>query len=92
MTFSQVNRRTYVVSDPIARENLKQQIVLVANEVNALQEEKKMKKISYDSAKEALKEANDDEENYKKQLEKVQQNVFSEIESILSKNHIEKPV
>ncbi len=39
------------MSDPIARENLKQQIVLVANEVNALQEEKKMKKISYDSAK-----------------------------------------
>jgi hypothetical protein len=39
----------------------------------------------------ALKEANDDEENYKKQLGKVQQNVVSEIESILSKNHIEKP-
>jgi hypothetical protein len=55
MTFSQVNRRPYVVSDPIARENLKQQIDLIANEVNALQEEQKLKKISYDRANKSIK-------------------------------------
>ncbi len=43
------------MSDPIARENLKQQIDLIANEVNALQEEQKLKKISYDRANKSIK-------------------------------------
>jgi hypothetical protein len=56
-----------------------------------LQEEKALKKASYDNAKNEMKKANDEEEKYKKNLGKVQHAVVSKVESILSQNHIEKP-
>ncbi len=51
------------MSDPVARENLKQQVDLIDNEINALQEEQKLKKALFDSTEKKLKEAKDDEEN-----------------------------
>jgi hypothetical protein len=41
---SQANRCTFMVADPVLRENLKQQIELIENDVNALQEEKALRK------------------------------------------------
>jgi len=38
-----------------------------------------------------MKKAKDEEEKYKKNLGKVQHAVVSKVESILSRNHIEKP-
>ena len=68
-----------------------QRIDLISNDINALQEEKQLKKNAYDDAKKQVKAAKDEEENYKKRLGKAQQNVVAKIESILAKNHIEKP-
>lgn len=56
-----------------------------------MQEEKALKKASYDNAKNEMKKAKDEEEKYKKNLGKVQHAVVSKVESILSQNHIEKP-
>ena len=56
-----------------------------------MQEEKALKKTSYDNAKNEMKKAKDEEEKYKKNLGKVQHAVVSKVESILSRNHIEKP-
>ncbi len=39
------------MSDPVARENLKQQIDLIDDEINALQDEQKLKKAIFDSTK-----------------------------------------
>jgi hypothetical protein len=39
------------VSDPVARENLKQQIDLIDKEINALQDEQKLKNAIFDSTK-----------------------------------------
>jgi len=65
-SFSKVNRRTYVVSDPILRENISQQIELVANDVNALYEEQKLMKEQLSNLKKDLKEASDEADRLKK--------------------------
>ena len=87
----QVNRRVHVVSDPILRDNLKQQIDIVSSDVNMLQEEQKLKKRKYDDLKKDFKEAKDEEEKFKRELGKTTRQVTSQIESILSKNYIERP-
>jgi hypothetical protein len=45
---------------------LKQRIDLVSNDIGALQEEKALKKASYDNAKNEMKKAKDEEKKYKK--------------------------
>jgi len=52
---------------------------------------KGLKKGGYKNAKKEVKSAKDEEEKYQKSLGKVQRNVVPKVESILSKNHIEKP-
>ncbi len=58
------NRRVHVISDHILRDNLKQHIDLISNDVNALQEEQKLKKEKYDKLKKDIKEGKDEEENF----------------------------
>jgi hypothetical protein len=88
---SQVNRQNYVVSDPTARENLKQQIALSVNDINALHEEQKLMKDQVGNLKRSLKEATDEADCLKKSLGKTTRQITNEIESILSKNYIERP-
>jgi len=90
-SFSKVTRRTYVVSDPTLRENITQQIELVANDVNALHEDQKLMKKQLSNLKKDLKEASDEADCLKKTLGKNTRQVTNEIESILSKNYIERP-
>jgi SMC interacting uncharacterized protein involved in chromosome segregation len=90
-SFSKVTRRTYVVSDPTLRENITQQIELVANDVNALHKEQKIIKEQLSNLKKDLKEASDETYRLKKTLGKSTRQVTNEIESILSKNCIKRP-
>jgi hypothetical protein len=88
---TQANRRTFTVADPVLWENLKQQIDLIGNDINALQEEKALKKQRYNDAKNKLNEAKDDEGKYIKTSGKAQRGIVSRIESIFAKNYTEKP-
>jgi hypothetical protein len=85
----QVNRRVHVVSDPILRDNLKQQIDIVSSNVNILQREQRLMKRKYDDLKKDFKEAKDEEEKFKRELGKTTRQVTSQIASILRKSYIE---
>lgn len=73
------------------KEKIKQQIDLISNDVNALQEEQKLMKEKYVNVKKEFKEWKDEEEKFKRQLQKNTGQVMNEVESILSKNYIERP-
>jgi len=64
---------------------------LLNNEIKALQEEQKLMKELVGNLKKALKTATDEEEKLLKTLGKKSNEVMRSIESILSKNHIERP-
>jgi cell division septum initiation protein DivIVA len=88
---SQVNRQNYVVSDPTAREKLKQQIEPIANDMNTLHKEQKLMKDQVANLKRGLKEATDEADCLKKSLGRTTRQITNEIESIFSKNYIERP-